>query len=182
MIIFIALGLSMDAFSVSIASGAVYKKFNIAHALRMAFFFGAFQALMPIIGWLSGIAFKSYLTSFDHWIAFGLLFAVGIKMIIEAFKLEESDKKPATMSVGVLLMLAIATSIDALAVGITLSLLTDHIFTSVILIGLITFIVCYAGVYIGKHFGHIFENKIEIAGGIVLILIGSKILFEHLLK
>ena len=176
----LALALAMDAFSVSIASGAVYKRFNVAHAFRIAFFFGFFQAFMPIVGWLCGLTFKHLIESVDHWIAFGLLGVVGLKMIYEAFKLEESDKKTAEMTIGLLLTLSIATSIDALAVGLTLSLITNHIFITVVMIGLVTFILSYLGVFIGKHFGHIFENKIEMIGGLILILLGFKILVQHL--
>lgn len=178
-IIMIGFGLAMDAFSVSVASGAVYKRFNIAHAFRMAFFFGAFQAIMPILGWLAGSTVSGYIEAVDHWIAFIILLVIGGKMIFEAFKLENAENRSPEMSLTTLLTLSIATSIDALAVGITLSLLTKHVFIAVSIIGIITFILCYAGVYIGKHFGHIFEKHIEVAGGIILILIGLKILLAH---
>ncbi|MFI4913310.1 MAG: manganese efflux pump MntP family protein [Sedimentisphaeraceae bacterium JB056] len=180
-ILCIAVGLAMDAFSVSVATGAVYKKMHIKHIFRMAFFFGFFQMFMPILGWLGASAFKDYIQAFDHWIAFGILLVVGGKMIYEAFSLEDADKKNLEMTIFTLLVLSVATSIDALAVGITLSLLKIDIIETVAIIGLVTFILSLIGVKIGMKFGHIFENKIEIAGGILLILIGLKILLTDLL-
>ena len=179
-IIVIAIGLSMDTFSVSIVSGLVYKQLGVRHILRMAIFFGAFQAIMPIIGWLSGLTFRQYIR-YDHWVAFGILTIIGCKMIYEAFKTKKFEQRLDPTNLLVLLTLSVATSIDALAVGVTLSLLTDFIITAVVIIGSVTFILSYAGVYIGKRFGHFSENKIEIAGGIVLIGIGIKILAEHLI-
>ena len=181
-ILVIAVGLSMDAFAVSITSGAVYKKFEIKHALVMAVSFGAFQAFMPIAGWSAGLCFRRFIQDFDHWVAFALLGAIGCKMIYEAFAIKKVDKKLQSMSFLVLLTLSVATSIDALAVGITLSLLSGAIAAAVIIIGLVTFGFSYAGVHIGKKFGHFFESKIEIIGGLVLIGIGVKILIEHLIS
>ena len=180
-IVVIAIGLSMDTFSVSIVSGLVYKQLGVRHILRMALFFGAFQAVMPIIGWLSGLAFRQYI-HYDHWVAFGILAVVGCKMIYEAFKTKQLEQRLDPTNLLVLLTLSVATSIDALAVGVTLSLLTDFIIVAVVIIGSVTFVLSYAGVYIGKRFSHFSENKIEIAGGIVLIGIGIKILVEHLIK
>ena len=178
----IAVGLAMDAFAVSVASGSVFKELHIRHALRMAFFFGAFQAIMPLLGYAAGNTFAEHIVTYDHWIAFGLLVAIGGKMIYESFKIEAVEKKPQDpSSLVVLLALSIATSIDALAVGVTLSLVTQHIYTSVILIGVITFALSYVGYEIGKKMGHFFENKIEILGGVILIAIGVKILVSHLL-
>ena len=180
-IIVIAVGLAMDAFVVSIVSGSAYKQLHVKHALRMAFFFGAFQAFMPLIGSLAGLSFKDYIADYDHWVAFALLAAVGGKMIYESFKIKSIEENPDPSNVFVLLVLSIATSIDALAIGITLSLIINSIAVAVTIIGLITFGLSYAGVLIGKKFGHFFENRIEALGGLVLIGIGVKILCEHLL-
>ena len=179
-IIIIAFGLAMDAFAVSIATGAAYKHLQIKHAFRMAAFFGAFQAFMPLIGALAGLSFRQYILHIDHWITFGILSAVGGKMIYESFKISEVEKNFHPSNIFVLLTLSIATSIDALAVGITLSLVAVNIIKAVIIIGIITFILSYFGVYIGKRFGHLFENKIEALGGLFLIALGIKILIEHL--
>ena len=179
-IIILAVGLAMDAFAVAIASGTAYKKLHVAHAFRIAAFFGAFQALMPLIGYSAGIPLGTIIGGFDHWIAFGLLLAIGIKMIYESFKLNPSEKNLNYESLTVLLVLSVATSIDALAVGISLSLLNMPLFEAVAIIGVITFLLSYLGVYIGTRFGHFFENRIEIAGGLVLIGIGFKILIQHM--
>ncbi len=179
-ILFIAVGLAMDAFAVSVVTGSVYKDFKIRHALRMALFFGSFQAIMPVIGFLAGLGLVNYIAPYDHWVAFALLFFVGGKMIYESFRIEaaEKDRNPANLAV--LLVLSFATSIDALAVGITLSLLKTPIALAVTIIGLVTFGLSYSGVYIGKRFGHFFESKVEIIGGLILIAIGVKIVVEHL--
>jgi len=178
-ILIIATALSMDAFSVSIATGAAYKKTGNFNALKMAFFFGIFQAVMPIVGWLAGLSFRKYIESFDHWIAFALLAAVGGKMIYEAIFTKQKQQKNNPMTLTLLLVLSIATSIDALAVGITFSLIAESIIKAVIVIGLVTFVFSYIGVFIGEKLGHFFENKIEIAGGLMLLAIGIKILIEH---
>jgi putative Mn2+ efflux pump MntP len=180
-IIVIAVGLAMDAFVVSIVSGAAYRKLHVKHALRMALFFGAFQAFMPLIGSLAGLSLKECIQDYDHWVAFALLAAVGGKMIYESFKIKSVEENPDPSKIFVLLVLSVATSIDALAIGITLSLITSSIALAVTIIGLITFALSYAGVLIGKKFGHFFENKLEALGGVVLIGIGIKILCEHLL-
>jgi putative Mn2+ efflux pump MntP len=180
-IIVIAIGLAMDAFVVSIVSGSAYKQLHVKHTLRMALFFGAFQAFMPLIGSLAGLSLKDYIAYCDHWIAFALLTAVGIKMIYESFKIKSVEENLDPSNVFVLLVLSVATSIDALAIGITLSLIISSVALAVITIGLITFVLSYAGVLIGKRFGHFFENRIEALGGLVLIGIGVKILCEHLL-
>ncbi|MCP4262482.1 MAG: manganese efflux pump [Planctomycetes bacterium] len=179
-IIVVAIGLAIDAFAVSIVSGGAYKQLHVKHAVRMALFFGAFQAIMPLIGFMAGLSVKEYIESYDHWIAFGLLSAVGGKMIYEAFKMRSIDEKFDPSNIFILLILSIATSIDALAIGITLSLITNSIIFAVIIIGLVTFVLSYLGVYIGKRYGHFFENKIEAIGGLVLIGLGIKILIEHL--
>jgi manganese efflux pump family protein len=180
-VICLALGLAMDAVAVSIASGAAYRNIRAHHALRMAFFFGGFQAFMPLLGWAAGSLLKDFIGAWDHWVAFILLAFIGGKMIYEAFKLEAAQKGhggPAKMMV--VLTLAVATSIDAFAVGITLPLLTDSVWLAAAIIGAITFGLSLVGVYVGKGFGHLFENKIEILGGVVLIAIGAKTLIWHL--
>ena len=179
-IILIAVGLAMDAFAVSIVSGAAYRKLKIKHALTMAAFFGGFQAIMPLIGYLAGLTVKQYIEDYDHWIAFAILTVIGAKMIYESFKIKAEKENMDPTNIMVLLVLAIATSIDALAVGITLSFITSSIFTAVAVIGVVTFVLSYFGVFIGKRFGHFFENKIEAAGGLVLIALGVKILVQHL--
>ena len=181
MIAVIAVGLAMDAFAVSVVSGSAYKQLQVKHALRMAAFFGGFQAFMPLIGSLAGLGLKGYITACDHWIAFGLLTAVGAKMIYESFKIKSVEENFDPSNISVLLALSVATSIDALAIGITLPLITRSITLAVTVIGVITFVLSYLGVVIGKRFGHFFENKIEIAGGLILMAIGAKILIEHLL-
>ena len=181
-IIVIAVGLAMDAFAVSIVSGSVYKQLKIKHAFRIAVFFGGFQAIMPLIGSLAGISLKGYVANYDHWMAFALLSAVGAKMIYESFKITFAEKIFNPENILVLLVLSVATSIDALAVGITLSFLQVSIATAVIIIGLVTFVLSYLGVLIGKKFGHFFESKIEALGGLILIGLGAKILFEHLIS
>jgi putative Mn2+ efflux pump MntP len=180
-ILLIAVGLAMDAFAVSIVSGSVYKDLHVKHVLRMALFFGGFQAVMPLIGFLAGLGLKGYICACDHWIAFALLSFVGGKMVYEAFRIESAEKNRDPSNLLVLLALSIATSIDALAVGITLSLLTASIALAVTIIGVITFGLSYAGVYIGKRFGHFFESRIEVIGGLILIAIGIKILVGHLI-
>jgi putative Mn2+ efflux pump MntP len=180
-IIVIAVGLAMDAFVVSIVSGGIYKQLHVKYALRMALFFGAFQAFMPLIGSLAGLSLKDCIQGYDHWVAFALLAAIGGKMIYESFKIKSVEENPDPSNIFVLLALSVATSIDALAIGITLSLITSSIASAVIIIGLITFVLSYAGVLIGKRFGHFFENRIEALGGLVLIAIGVKIICQHLL-
>ena len=179
----IAAGLAMDAFAVSVVSGAVFKKLHVRYALRMAFFFGAFQAVMPLLGYAAGNTFAGYITSIDHWIAFTLLIGIGGKMVYESFKFSELEKKPQDPSnLIALLALSVATSIDALAVGITLTLVTRFIFRAIVTIGVVTFLISYVGYELGKRMGHFFEKKIEIAGGLILIVIGVKILITHLIK
>lgn len=179
----IGIGLAMDAFAVSVVTGSVFNELKIRYTLRMAFFFGIFQAVMPLIGYAAGQAFACQIAACDHWIAFLILAGIGGKMIYEAFKIQEVEKKPQDPSnFAILLALSIATSIDALAVGITLSLVTQEIILAVSVIGIITFLLSYAGYEIGKRIGHFFENKIEIAGGLILIAIAIKILISHLLN
>ena len=179
-IVFIAVGLAMDAFAVSIVSGVVYKRLEIKHALRIAVFFGGFQAFMPLIGYLAALSVKEYITGYDHWVAFGLLSAVGGKMIYESFQIKPTNENFDPSNIFVLLILSVATSIDALAVGVTLSFIHNSIIIAVSIIGLVTFALSYVGVFIGSRFGHFFESKIEGLGGLVLIGLGAKILLEHL--
>ncbi len=179
-IVIIAVGLAMDAFAVSIVSGAAYKQLKLRHTLRLAIFFGGFQAFMPLVGSLAGLSLKKYTAGFDHWIAFGLLSAVGIKMIYESFKIGSAEKNLDPSNIFILLALSVATSIDALAVGVTLSLITSSIIIAVIIIGIVTFALSYLGVFIGRKVGHIFENKIEALGAAILIGLGVKILIQHL--
>ncbi len=180
-ILFIALGLALDSFSVSITSGLTIKHFKINNALRIAMFFGFFQAIMPVMGWLAGINIIDIISGIDHWVAFGLLSLIGCRMIYEAIQTESSRKIINPLNVNVLLMLSVATSIDALAVGLGLSFLKIFIVTPAIIIGITTFLLSFLGVFVGKRFGHFFENKIEVVGGLVLVGIGIRILIEHLI-
>jgi len=177
----IAVGLAMDAFAVSIGSGFCIKRVEAYHAFKIAFFFGAFQAIMPVIGWLAGLTFRSLLSQIDHWIAFVLLLFIGGKMIYES-RQEHQDKKMLNpMKLAILLMLSVATSIDALAVGITFAFLNITIATPIAIIGTVTFFLSFGGVYIGNRLGHFFERKIETLGGLILIGIGIRILVQHLM-
>ena len=183
-ILFIALGLSMDAFAVAVASGATMKRLHLPNALKMGIFFGGFQALMPVLGWAAGLSMKAFMAGWDHWIAFGLLSVVGGKMLYESFEIKEEEAcggpRTCPFDTGTLTVLALATSIDALAVGLTFSMLQVSIIAPVLVIGLVTFLMSVAGVKIGAAGGHFFENKMEAAGGIILIGIGLKILLGHL--
>ena len=179
-------GLAMDAFAVSICKGLSMKKVKWQHATIIGLFFGGFQALMPFVGWLLGSQFEQYITKVDHWIAFGLLGIIGGKMLYEAIKGDEeegcsccNDKNADKLDLKELFILAIATSIDALAVGITFAFLKYPVVKAVTVIGVVTFIISMAGVYIGNFFGSRFKKKAEIAGGIILVGIGIKILLEH---
>lgn len=183
-VIFLALALSMDAFAVSIGLGAkvlcrTKECSRRALALQAGAFFGFFQAIMPLFGYLAGVGAMEYIAAIDHWIAFGLLAAIGGKMIYEGWQ-EGVEETIARVSYRMMLLLAIATSIDAGAAGFTLQLLSFDPFASMILIGTVTFVMSYAGVHIGARGGAWLEGKAEIAGGIVLIGIGLKILLEHL--
>lgn len=179
-IIIIAIALSLDAFAVSITSGVTIKNLKIRNAFKIAAFFGGFQALMPLMGYLAGRTVNSYIQNYDHWIAFGLLTFIGGKMIYEGFKIEECELDKDCLNSVTLLILAIATSIDALAVGVVFSSLAGAIIMPAAIIGVITFVVCFAGVYIGDKIGSFFEKKMEIVGGAVLIIIGIKLLVEGL--
>lgn len=176
-ILLIAVGLAMDAFAVSICKGLSMKKLNYK-TLIIGLYFGLFQALMPLIGYLLGTSFESLITKIDHWIAFALLSIIGINMIVEIF--EKEEEKDDKVNFKTMIPLAIATSIDALAIGITLAFLNTNIILPVIIIGLVTLILSIIGVIIGYKFGHKFEKQSQIIGGIILIVIGLKILLEHL--
>lgn len=180
---FMGVGLAMDAFAVSICKGLAMRKVNKKQALVIGLFFGGFQALMPFIGWLLGTSFEQYITSVDHWIAFGLLAYIGGKMIYEAIKPDEEDEigeLDQPLDIKQMFILAIATSIDALAVGITFAFLNYPVIPAITIIGITTFVISIGGVYIGNFFGTKYKKKAEIAGGVILILIGLKILLEHL--
>ena len=176
----IAVGLSMDAFAVSVCKGLSERSLRAKHYFIIGAWFGGFQALMPLIGYLLGSAFEQYITSFDHWVAFVLLGLIGGNMIREAFSKDEEDQD-ASFGFKTMLLLAIATSIDALAVGITFALLPDvNIFAAIGLIGVTTFILSAFGLKVGNVFGTKYKSKAEFVGGVILILIGTKILLEHL--
>lgn len=175
----IAVGLSMDAFAVSICKGLSVRRLKPRHNLICGLYFGGFQALMPVIGWLLGRQFESLIKSIDHWIAFALLVLIGANMIREAVKNEEENLND-SFSPKTMLPLAVATSIDALAVGVTFAFLDVSIVPAVSMIGATTFILSAVGVKIGNVFGAKYKSKAELAGGIVLIAMGVKILIEHL--
>ena len=181
-ILLIAVGLAMDSLVVSISGGIVMRPFCMRQSLRLALTMGIFQGGMTLLGWLMGVSFSSYITAFDHWIAFILLAVIGVNMIHEALGEDDGDSDDSGdhLDLKELLMLAIATSIDALAVGITFAFLQVNILPAVSLIGIITLAISFAGVHIGHQFGSRYEKKAEIAGGVILILIGLKILLEHL--
>lgn len=185
-LVLLGAGLAMDAFAVSICKGLGMKKVNYRHAFVIALFFGGFQALMPVIGWLLGSQLQSFITPIDHWIAFGLLAFIGGKMLWDAFHDDEDGKGESCgcgeqkLDIPELFVLAIATSIDALAVGITFAFLNVNIVVAVAIIGVVTFVISFAGVSIGNRFGSRYEKPSTIVGGVVLILIGLKILAEHL--
>lgn len=178
-ILAIAVGLAMDAFSVSIAYGIKAKSRNTNNALTMASSFGAFQAFMPLLGWFAGVKMLDFIAGFDHWLAFALLLLIGCKMIYESTK-PEAQRKTKPLNTCVLLILSIATSIDALAVGLSFAFLKIPIITPIIIIGTATFTLSFAGAVLGDKLSRFKQNKIEILGGIILIAIGAKILIEHL--
>lgn len=176
--------LAMDAFAVSVCKGLAMRKVNKKQCLVIALFFGGFQALMPFLGWLLGNRFEGYITSIDHWIAFILLGFIGGKMVVEAIR-DKGEEPEITeidppLDIKELFVLAVATSIDALAVGITFAFLEIPIVEAMLIIGITTFVISVAGVYIGNFFGNKYKSKAELVGGIILILIGLKILLEHL--
>lgn len=181
-LVLLSVGLAMDAFSVSVCKGLSMKKLSYRDGLVIALFFGIFQAGMPLIGYFLGSRFADYISSFSHWVAFVLLGVIGGKMIFEALHDEdETDEKVGfTLKIGELFVLAIATSIDALAVGIVFAAEGAHLALSVTMIGAITFALSFVGVVIGNKFGSRYEKKAEIAGGLILVLIGIKLLLDGL--
>lgn len=181
-LVLIAVGLSMDAFAVAICKGLSVQKLGWKHYLTVGAWFGGFQALMPTLGYLLGTTFERYITSVDHWVAFVLLCLIGGSMLKEGLAKEEEEKEErAGFDFKSMLLLAVATSIDALAVGITFALLPDvNIFSAVGLIGIITFCLSAVGLKVGNIFGLKYKSKAEVVGGVILILIGVKILLEHL--
>ena len=175
----IAVGLSMDAFAVSVCKGLAMPKCTFKKAAIVGLWFGGFQALMPAIGYILGAQFQEAIASIDHWIAFVLLALIGGNMIHEALDNDE-EEADASLDVKTMFLLAVATSIDALAIGITFAFLKVNIIPAVCFIGIVTFIISFAGVKIGNVFGARYKNKAEIVGGVILILLGLKILLEHL--
>ena len=177
----LAVGLSMDAFAVSICKGLATKQLKLKHTLIAGLWFGGFQALMPLIGYFLGVTFEKYVTAVDHWIAFVLLGAIGGNMIKEAFSGEE-ECTDCSFGIKTMFVMAVATSIDALAIGITFGLLPNvNITAAVSFIGVTTFILSSIGVKLGNVFGAKYKAKAEFAGGIILIILGLKILIEHLI-
>lgn len=180
-LLLIAIGLSMDAFSVSICKGLTTKRFSWRMAIIYAFWFGGFQVIMPIIGYYLGAQFEDFIDSYAHWIAFGLLFLVGANMIREAiWGKKEDGENSGALDFKTMFLLAIATSIDALAVGVSFACIQVTLWSSVLVIGLTTFLFSVLGVKIGNVFGSKYEKSAGVIGGIILILIGLKILLEHL--
>lgn len=179
----IGVGLSMDAFAVAICKGLGMSKINKKQAVTIGLYFGGFQALMPFLGWALGSSFQQYITSIDHWIAFFLLLFIGGKMIVETVREKEdtqTGEKDLPLDHKEMLLLAVATSIDALAVGITFAFLSVNIVEAITIIGCTTFVLSIIGVVVGNFFGTRYKKKAQIIGGAILILIGVKILLEHL--
>lgn len=182
-LILIGIGLSMDAFAASVCQGVNMKKIHLGKMIVISLFFSMFQAFMPLIGWNAGIRFENYIVRFDHWIAFALLSFLGVKMIIEVFSKDgQSDFSSGEFSMKELIILAVATSIDALAVGVTFAFLDTDIIFSVSVIGITTFFITFVGTFLGTVIGLRCRKKAEGLGGVILIFIGIKILIEHLLK
>lgn len=175
----LAVGLSMDAFAVAVCKGLAMKKADLKKAVIIGLYFGIFQAGMPLIGYLTGVGFQSEISEIDHWLAFILLAVIGFNMIKEAFSKEKEEPND-SLCFKTMLVLAVATSIDALAVGVTFAFLKVNIITAVIFIGIVTFLLSMIGVKIGSVFGTKYKSRAELAGGIILILMGTKILLEHL--
>lgn len=177
----IAVGLSMGAFAVSVCKGLATPKYKLKYSMICGAWFGGFQALMPAVGYLLGVNFKKYITAIDHWIAFVLLALIGFNMIREALKNDDEGADP-SFTAKSMSLLAVATSIDALAIGITFAFLDVNIVAAVLFIGVCTFVISAAGVKIGSAFGTRFKSKAEIAGGAILIILGLRILVEHLMN
>lgn len=179
-IVLLGISLAMDAFAVSICKGLSMKKIDWKKAIIIGLYFGIFQALMPVVGYFLGSTFESFVTNIDHWIAFILLAIIGGNMIKEAFSKDATEEHNDNVDFKTMIVLAIATSIDALAVGITFAFLKVNLLLAVSLIGIITFVISLIGVKLGNKFGSKYEKKAEGVGGAILILIGLKILIEHL--
>jgi len=179
-IIIIAFGLAMDCFAVSITIGVNNNHIHIRKGIKISLLFGIFQAIMPVFGWLLGLSVKSYIENIDHWIAFGIFFLLGIKMIIESQKIAAEKKPLNTEKYGILLLLALATSIDALIAGTGFIFLEISIIQSLFIVGIVTFCLSMAGLYAGKKYGRFCGKKAELIGGIIMLAIGTKILTEHL--
>lgn len=179
-IILLGIGLAMDSFAVSICKGLSVRGLKAKHILTAGLYFGGFQALMPLLGYFLGSRFQGVIASVDHWVAFVLLVLLGLNMVREALGKEEEENNNASFSFRVMLPLAVATSIDALAVGITFAFLHVQILLAIALIGGITFVISAAGILIGNVFGIRFRKKAELVGGVILILLGTRILLEHL--
>ena len=170
----------MDSLAVAIASGLTIRRTRFQQALRIAVFFGLFQALMPMAGWLAGLSLRGFISGIAHWVAFGLLAVIGGKMIVESFKEKDAARPAGSLTLPVLLMLSVATSIDALAVGLSLALLKSPIVGPALLIGVVTFSISLLGGLIGSRLGHHCGRRIEALGGLILLAIGVKILATHL--
>ncbi|HEX5711603.1 MAG TPA: manganese efflux pump MntP family protein [Sulfuricurvum sp.] len=179
MVLILAVALAMDSVAVSIAMGSKHKKLTLPRILFIAAIFGFFQGVMPLAGYFIGISFTQYVQAYDHWIAFVLLVGLGGKMLYEAYK-DEFDEEVTLLTNKTLITLAIATSIDAMAVGVTFAFLQTDIYTASGIIALVTFVLCLGAVYVGKKLGSLLESKAEILGGLILITLGFKILLEHL--
>lgn len=179
-LLILAIGLSMDAFAVAICKGLAIKEAKLKHMIITGAYFGGFQALMPVAGYLLGVNFKGLIERFDHWIAFLLLVLIGGNMLREALKKGDEEEMNTSFGPKSMIPLAVATSIDALAVGVTFAFLQVQIIPAVSMIGVTTFLFSFVGVKIGNIFGLKYKTKAEFAGGIILILIGLKILLEHL--
>jgi len=177
----ISLGLTGDTLAVSVTTGLAIKRIRFFQAIRIALVLAVFQAAMPLLGWFLGIQIRDFILEFDHWVAFILLFLIGGKMILESFKKDEDKKEFNPLKTIVLIGIAIATSIDALIVGVSFAFIDIDILLSVIIIGFSTFMMAMIGVFIGKKTGSLFGKKVEILGGLILIGIGIKILIEHTL-
>ncbi len=178
-ILLIAVGLAMDAFAVSLCKGLALRKVTLRNMLVAGLWFGGFQALMPIIGFYLGVSFYDLISAYDHWVAFFLLFLIGANMVREGLFGEE-EEVDADMGVKTMVLLAIATSIDALAIGISFAMTEDSIFLPALIIGVVTLVISMAGVKIGSLFGDRFGKKAEVLGGVILIGIGLKVLLEGL--
>ncbi len=178
--ILIAIGLAMDAMAVSIAKGIVINRNRRRSALLLGSFFGGFQMLMPVIGWLVGLGFEAIIMGVDHWVAFGLLAFIGLKMIYDSTR-KEAEKKGENLGLLSILTLAIATSIDALMVGLSFAFLNTSILEPILVIGLITFLLSITGFFFGCGLGRVFGKKVKLVGGLILIAIGFRILLEHVL-